>query len=173
MKLVLNYVYPYKYEDCIISILSKGKSNNEIATLEAKLMDDLEAFNSYSESFDSIKNKIYSNIYRYVEKGKKVAIYGSGHFASMFINTFGIDHLIKYIIDDDPDKNELQMPGNHLPIYSSDKLFTGEIDICLMAMSHTNEEKVIQNNKRFLNSGGQFISISPMSNNSIYQQKSL
>jgi len=60
------------------------------------------------------------------------------------------------------------MPGNGLPVFSSDKIIEEKIDVCFIAMNYENEQKVIEKNQGFINNGGQFVPISTSAPNSIY-----
>ena len=60
------------------------------------------------------------------------------------------------------------MPGNGLPIYSSDKIISEKIDVCFTAMSYENEQKVREKNQGFIIDGGQLVPISPNAEQNIY-----
>ncbi len=97
-----------------------------------------------------------------------MAFYGSGHIASTFINIFNLSEYIEFVIDDDRNKGGLFMPGNGLPIYSSDKIISEKIDVCFTAMSYENEQKVRKKNQGFIIDGGQLVPISPNAEQNIY-----
>ena len=78
------------------------------------------------------------------------------------------DALGENLLDDDRNKEGLFMPGNGLPIYSSDKIISEKIDICFTAMSYENEQKVREKNQGFIIDGGQLVPISPNAEQNIY-----
>ena len=164
MKILYMTIERYQYEDCLIIILIDGDGKNRTFEKEKSIY----AFNKYVDSFQIVKDKIYSLFNRMKLNGQKLAIYGSGHIASTFINIFDLSEHIEFLIDDDKNKEGLFMPGNGLPVFSSDKIIEEKIDVCFIAMNYENEQKVIEKNQGFINNGGQFVPISTSAPNSIY-----
>ena len=66
---------------------------------------------------------------------------------------------IEFVVDDDPKKQGLLMPGSQLPISGSSILMKENIKLCLMGLSPESEEKVILGNQTFRDRGGVFASI--------------
>ena len=95
--------------------------------------------------------------------GGKIAMFGTGHAACMFINLFGIKELIEYAIDDDRNKEGFYMPGSNLPIHSSKFLASSKVSLCLLGLSSESEKKVVKKMKFFQESGAVFASIYPSS----------
>jgi hypothetical protein len=79
----------------------------------------------------------------------------------MFINLMEITKLIDCVIDDNPLKRGLQMPGSRLPIVGSEVLGSGQIRLCLSSLSAESERNVIAKQDRFVKGGGSFASIFP------------
>jgi hypothetical protein len=98
-------------------------------------------------------------IRRWRGEGKKVAVFGAGHLAAKFINLFSVADLIECVIDDNPHKQALLMPGSRLPIRGSAELASGPIDVCLLSLNPESEQKVRAKNQAFLERGGRFASI--------------
>ena len=67
------------------------------------------------------------------------------------------------MIDDNPVKKGMSMPGSNLKIKDSTALYKEKIAVCLTAMSMENEEKVMEEHAGFISSGGQFLPISSCS----------
>ena len=125
-------------------------------------------FNHYRESFIGLKSKIQLIFQSLREDNNKIAVYGSGHIASTFLNTFELNNYIEFVVDDDKNKADLLMPGSALPIKSSKQLHKENINICLLAMNYENEKKVRSQNQQFIDNGGIFLPISTQANNNIY-----
>jgi hypothetical protein len=92
----------------------------------------------------------------------KIAVFGAGHQSVMFINLLGVADLIDFVVDDDPHKLGLRLPGSRLPIVASANLANGEVKLCLSSLSVESEIKVVQKLSRFFEEGGSFASIFPV-----------
>lgn len=89
----------------------------------------------------------------------KIAFLGAGHLSCVFINIFGLKDRIEFVVDDNSHKQGLYMPGSRLPIRGSRALLDENIQLCLLCLSPETEDKVIANNKQFVERGGKFASI--------------
>ena len=67
------------------------------------------------------------------------------------------------VIDDNPHKRGLYMPGSKLPIAGSPALLERDISLCLLSLNPIGEQKVIEKNSAFVERGGTFASIFPAS----------
>ncbi len=93
----------------------------------------------------------------------KLAMFGAGHLACMFINVMKLKDEIAFVVDDHPAKRGLRMPGSGLPILPSAALIDEGVSVCLTSLSPESEEKVIRGQAPFLGRGGRFTSIFPAS----------
>jgi len=169
LSIMAKKIYSYPYEDCLIIILSEKDNNvNLIDKSKDKLNKMILDFNHYRESFIGLKSKIQLIFQSLREDNNKIAVYGSGHIASTFLNTFELNNYIEFVVDDDKNKADLLMPGSALPIKSSKQLHKENINICLLAMNYENEKKVRSQNQQFIDNGGIFLPISTQANNNIY-----
>ena len=71
--------------------------------------------------------------------------------------------LIACVIDDNPHKQQLRMPGSGLPIIGSAALADRAIDLCLLSLSPESEQRVLEAKKDFRAGGGEFRSIFALS----------
>ena len=70
---------------------------------------------------------------------------------------FGLDKLlIDFIIDDSPLKQGLFSPGLHIPVLSSNAIFTEKPDYLLL-LAWNFSDSIIKKNKEYLELGGHFI----------------
>lgn len=157
-------VYPYPLEDSLIGIVrnSPGTAPKRYAT-EA-LADGAQFARRYPE----VRARLRSLLENWQRSGKKTAIFGAGHLAAKFVNMYGLDALIDCVIDDNPYKRALLMPGSRLSIRGSADLDARKIDFCLLSLSPESEQKVRAKNQPFLDRGGQFFSIFALSPVSVY-----
>ena len=98
---------------------------------------------------------------RAYRKYGRIAMFGAGHFTVAFISILGIEHLIDYIIDENPNKKGRKLPAGNIPIVSSDILHKKSIKLCLLGSNPQSHHKIIDKNKDFIDAGGIFSSIFP------------
>ncbi len=153
--------YSYPIENALVAIVRKVKSGsvNKKPLHEPNLTNELTLGTEYSTGFEKCKKSVKEATCRIKSQGKKVAVFGAGHLSCMFINLMELGKDIEFVVDDDPNKKGLYMPGSKLPIYGSDALINNEISLCLLSLSPDSEKKVIANNQQYLSGGGEFRSI--------------
>ena len=159
MDIVSINTYPYPYEDCLIMVFKKSRNNVDLKNGKNIIEGEKTLFTSFADSYLNKKMKINSLFKNLKNDKKKIAIYGSGHISSIFINLFELDKYIEFVIDDDKNKLGMFMPGSGLPIFESSKLSENGIDICFIGMNYENEQKVRKRNNDFVKMGGSFVSI--------------
>lgn len=111
----------------------------------------------FAKKVSNVKDKLWEFIYKAKAEGKVVAGYGAPAKASTIINycSFGPED-IKYIVDDNPLKQNLLVPGAHIPIYSSAFLKEQTPDV-LIVFAWNFAREIIKNNKALLDKGVEFI----------------
>jgi SAM-dependent methyltransferase len=155
--------YPYPFENSLVGIVTTSESvytpelNN---TLSAK---DRLNWQQYSGSLETRRTSLRKKLINVQTTQGKIALFGAGHLAAFYINILGLADLVEFVVDDNPNKKGLFMPGSRLPILGSGALVEKDIKLCLLSLSPESEEKVIQNNQGFIDQGGQFFSIFPSS----------
>lgn len=156
-------VYEYPIENSMVAVVQpktevewQFPSDNLLASEKRRASD-------FAECFDKWKESVNSCLGKYRQKHGKIAIFGAGHLACMYINLMGLKDYIDFVVDDNPNKKGLFLPGSRLPIYGSDFLIKENIKLCLLSLSPESEEKVIDKSHAFLDKGGKFASIFPAS----------
>lgn len=134
----------YPLEDSLLIIAKKVgyKSSNMI-----NLFNDIKKVNSFGLQFEE-KKKEWND---HFNSKNKVALFGAGHLATVFINIFELKDKISFILDDDINKKDLFMPGSNLSIKDSSHLNKNEVDVCLLSLNPRNEHKIIEKNNDFMN----------------------
>jgi pyrroline-5-carboxylate reductase len=96
------------------------------------------------------------------KNGKKVAVFGGGHYTTAFLAYLGLSKYISFVIDDDENKVGYRLPLNqNIKIYKSNFLDKGNIDICLLGLNPAHHEKILRKHQNFCTQGGKFYSIFP------------
>jgi len=149
--------YPYPFEDSLVAIVKKD-DKSVVPNFDKGLQKSLNSAETFFKSFSQCKEKSHKLFKGYQSKGK-VAFLGAGHLASAFINYFKLQGLIDFVVDDNPCKKGLFIPGSPLAIRPSQALLDEGVKTCLLSLNPANEEKVVTANKSFVDQGGIFLSI--------------
>ena len=155
--------FPYAFENSLVVVATRGNQSDPEKMLDPELAKEKQRAVSYAEGWASQREKIGRYFERYRKEQGKIAILGAGHLACTFINLLGLKEHIDCLVDDNPHKRGLFMPGSRLPIYGSEALIERDIRMCLLSVNAESEEKVIQKNRAFTEAGGIFHSIFPAS----------
>lgn len=148
---------PYALENSLVGIGKKGDVNSDILIDEKQLKKEKERADNFAANL-KVKRDLVSGYLKGFKKDK-TALLGAGHTACCFINFLNLDKHLGCVIDDNPNKKGFFMPGSKLPIYDSKALSEKKMDICLLRLSPSNENKFIEKNKGFIKGGGKFFSI--------------
>lgn len=157
-------IYPYPMEDSLVAIVRNVRSN---APLPHKIQVEVDRVEAFSSSLKERGNKIKNYIQSLQAKNVKTALFGAGHLSAKFINFYDLSSLLSGVIDDNPNKQNLYMPGSRLPIIDSRSLDEGKVDLCLLTLNPESEQKVLKAQSEYINRGGRFRSIFSASANSI------
>lgn len=148
--------YAYPYEDSLNAVLHFSADTagvNNDASMAAVPKQTYCFFDQFSE----VRNLWRTKLQGIRAKGDKVAVFGAGHLAAKFINFFEIKDLITCVIDDNPKKVGMYMPGSGLPIIPSTQLQKLGIRYCVSTLSPESEVKVRNNLAHFFDNGGTFL----------------
>lgn len=159
--------YPYPFEDSLVGIV---RIRNGVANPFPPgdvLYNERRTAQGYVEGLPGHISKIKRFLSEFRQNKGRIVLFGAGHLACTFINLLELKDLIEFVVDDNPNKGGLFMPGSKLPIYESSMLVKEDIKLCLLSLSPQSEDKVIQRNIDFLEHGGSFFSIFPASKHAL------
>lgn len=159
------HFYPYPIENALVAIVQPVENNKRDQLTIDVLERELARGQSYAKGFEIYTNKLQRYLRTFIKEKGKVAVFGAGHLACMYINLMGIKEYLEFVVDDNPNKKGLYMPGSRLPIVGSQTLIEEKISLCLLSLSPESEIKVLKKNQLFIEQGGSFASIFPSSNN--------
>jgi hypothetical protein len=156
-----NYAYPF--ENSLIAIARSNGHSGDIRAAAAAVARERERGVTFGRSFAAYREKVRRFLSGRRRDGGPIALFGAGHLACLWINVFGVEDAIDCVIDDNPHKRGLYMPGSKLPIAGSAALLERDISLCLLSLNPIGEQKVIEKNSAFVERGGTFASIFPAS----------
>ena len=153
--------YPYPFENSLVAIAT-ANAPGASPPLPATVSSEQRRGRTFGQSFSGRREKVRRFLTAHRHSGP-IALFGAGHLACTFISVFGVADAIECIVDDNPNKRGLYMPGCGLPIVGSSALLEQGISLCLLSLNPIGEEKVIGSQQAFVDRGGVFASIFPAS----------
>jgi len=157
--------YPGALEDALVAVL-------ELAPAPVPALHPLGAsslFESYRDGFAAARGAVRARLARAAGPNRdRIALFGIGHHAIMFVNAFGLAETIALAVDDDADKAGFFPPGFGVPVVGSDRLLADErIKLCLFAVAPHIEGRVRDKLAPLAARGVEFRSIYAALDNSI------
>jgi SAM-dependent methyltransferase len=106
------------------SVKITSSSVNQILKKESKNgLLDITSYNDFQVRAQTIKNTLVSFLIEQKNAGKSVAAYGAAAKGNTILNYAGIrTDLLPYVCDSAPSKQDMLMPGSHIPIVSPEVL---------------------------------------------------
>ncbi len=139
-------------------IFQKDESEKELIKLEkAARLDKSETFTQFSDHINEVRDNLNKLINKLKESGKTIAGFGAPTKATTLMAHFNLGkNELDFIVDDNPLKQNLYSPGNHIPVFSADAIYEQRPDY-LLILAWNFAEPIMNNHKRYLEQGGKFI----------------
>lgn len=111
----------------------------------------------FGAKINAIKDELKDVLTRLKDAGHTIAGFGAPAKATTLMYHFGIGpEMIDFIVDDSPLKQGLYSPGMHIPVLTSDALYSEKPD-AVVVLAWNFAQPIMQNHARYLDQGGQFI----------------
>jgi len=160
-KLAMRYYecFEYAFENSLVGVGQRGSENDPFNMDPSVVKNEIDRTSRFLSDYPDVKERTRDYFADHVASKGKIALFGAGHLACTYINLFQLEDYISFVADDNPNKAGLFMPGSRLPIKPSSALVQEGIKLCCLSLSPEIENKVIQNNYSFVETGGVFSSI--------------
>jgi len=160
--------HPYPFEDVLVLYARALDPGARAPTTNARVAAAaFELATGYAADFPGRTRAIREALDRLARNGP-IALYGAGHLSCTFVNLHGLASYFAFVVDDTLKKQGLFLPGNGLEIVPREKLARSDVATCLFGLAPEIEDKVIANNRAFVERGGAFYSIFAASPRSIW-----
>lgn len=124
-------------------------------------LDGREAYQSFADNVNEIKEDLISLLTKLRDEGKKVVAYGATSKSTTVTNYFGITpKLVECIYDTTPIKHNKLSPGTHIPVLPYEQFRTSNPDyVLLFAWNHA--EEIMNKEKEYMTEGRHWITYIP------------
>ena len=108
-------------------------------------LTDSSIYNKYSEQISIVKQNIWKFFISAKQENKKIVCYGAPAKGNTLLNFCGVGKdFVEYTVDKNPHKQNLFLPGTHIPIYSPEKIRSTKPDYVLILPWNLKDEIVKQ-----------------------------
>jgi len=120
-------------------------------------LHDLATYLNFSKHVMKVKTDVLDLLQKLNSQGKVVAAYGASAKGSVLSNYCGINNnLVRYVIDDTPEKQGHLTPGNNIEIVPANYLQTQRPDY-LLIFAWNFAKEIMEKTQEFRNTGGRYI----------------
>ena len=123
-------------------------------------MNQFSTLKKLGKEFLNQREKINKILREISQSNKTIYGYGSSRSSATFLSFFKIGRYIKYINDNNKIKIGKYTPGDKIKVISIKHSIKKKPDYFLI-LAWIHNEKIIRDNRNFINQGGKFITISP------------
>jgi hypothetical protein len=130
----------------------------ELRDVESRAgLDQVATYERFSETVDAAKQSFRSFLETARDEGKLVAGYGAAAKGNTLLNTVGVDtDLIAYVVDRNPHKQGLFLPGSHIPVHAPEMVLESKPDY-LVILPWNLKAEVMDQMSHIRNWGGEFV----------------
>ena len=153
--------YPYTLEDCLVAFVTNEPPHRPCDADPESLAAECSLGTRFRDGLGELAKRCRIELQKIRDAGGEIALLGAGHRAATFLNLLELGDQFSCIIDDDPRKAGLFMPGSQLPILPSAHLLETHPRLCLLAAAPSSEQTILERNGAYLTSGGRMASIYP------------
>lgn len=144
--------------------LYMGRTGTSSSSVQALLKHETEngldteyGYKGFADRVSVLKSELVILLRDLKRQGKSLAAYGAAAKGSTLLNYFGIGKdILDFVVDRNPAKQGLHMPGVKLPIYPPGELLKRKPDYVLL-LTWNFADEILEQQTEYLRQGGQFI----------------
>ncbi|MHA1797992.1 MAG: methyltransferase domain-containing protein [Candidatus Helarchaeota archaeon] len=120
-------------------------------------LNKIEYYQNFAEKVKILGKDLKNLLIKLKTEGNSIAAYGAAAKGCILLNYFKIGNdLIDFVVDKNPHKQGLYMPGYHIPILKTEKIIENKPDyLLILAWNFANE--IIKQQEKYRKRGGKFI----------------
>jgi SAM-dependent methyltransferase len=121
-----------------------------------KGLAEIQTFERFDKAIIARKSENLALLKELLARGKRIAGYGASTTVTTLIWHFELCDKLEFLVDDNPVKQNLFSPRSHLEVLPSSELINRAVDFTVV-LAWNYADKIIANNKLYLERGGRFI----------------
>lgn len=124
---------------------------------KAEKVDSLGYYKNFSRRVEKLKGSLLQTLKSLRAEGKRIAAYGAAAKGTTMINYVGIGKdLVDFVVDRNVHKHGCFMPGQHMPIFGTERLLVEKPDYVLILAWNFADEILVQQ-EAYHSGGGKFV----------------
>lgn len=137
---------------------SIDKSVKQFLIKESRMkLKDITTYLDYARKVYKNKVKLLLLLEKLKSAGKTIAAYGAPAKGNTLLNFFSIGtETLDFVVDDSKFKQGLFTPGKHIPVVSSEQIYTKKPDYVLI-LAWNFADSIMDTHKKYKKTGGKFI----------------
>ncbi|MBQ4861987.1 sugar nucleotide-binding protein [Pseudoalteromonas sp. MMG013] len=145
---VHHWRFKYDYEDSLVLLVKKAQKNIPHSVKHVCL----KPVQSFAKTFLETQCAWQTQLKKLKQEYGGIAVFGAGHMCIRFINFYQLSDYIDYVIDDNPNKIGMYLPGSDIIISASVNINVEQAPVCISTLSPESEARVVAKNT-YLSSG--------------------
>ncbi len=114
----------------------------------------------FSAEVNRVRDEMRDLLRRLHNEGNTLAGFGAARGGTLLLYHFELGPLLKFIVDDNPEKQGMYSPGHHIPVLPTSALYEQKPEFAVI-LAWVHSKPIIRNHQRFLEQGGSFITCFP------------
>lgn len=114
----------------------------------------------FSAELNRVRDEVRGLLHDLHGRGHSIAGFGAARGGTLLLYHFDLGDILRFIVDDSPDKQGLFSPGHHIPVLPTSALYEQKPDYAFI-LAWVHSKPIIRNHQKFLAQGGKFITCFP------------